>query len=136
MPRNPKQNERIESGCDAEEPETKGRESNLSAMSENPNQNKGIESGDDAGEPKIKEWIESGCTAEKPETKGRDRIWARCRRTRIKTKGSNVSKGAKKGLCPSLRYQYHVRNPQLHIKSKSQSLKYYKHSFLRKSPPH
>ena len=133
MPKNLKQNEGIESGRRTRN-KTKG--SNLGVMPENLKKNKGIESGRDA---------------EEPETKQRDRIRARCRRSRNKMngsnlgtmlenpkqkKGSNVSKGVKKGLCPSLRHQYHVRNPPLHIKSKSQSLKYYKHSFLRKSPPH
>ena len=101
--------------------------SNPGAMLENLKQNEGIESRRDAREPKSKQ---------------RGRIWARCLRTQNKRKGLNpgamsenpkqkkglnVSKGANKGLCPSLRHQYHVRNPVLHIKSKSQSLKYYKH---------
>ena len=50
--------------------------SNPGAMLENLKQNEGIESGRDAGEL---------------ETKRRDRIQARCRRTRNKTKGSNPS---------------------------------------------
>ena len=63
----------------------------MGAMQENSNQNKGIESGCDAEEPKIKnEGIESGCNAKEPESKQRDRIWARCPRTRNKTKGSNL----------------------------------------------
>ena len=66
--------------------------SNPGAMPENLKQNEGIESGRDAGEPETKE-------------------------------GSNVSKGVEKRLCPSLRQQYHVRNPPFHIKSKSQTLK-------------
>ena len=56
MLENPKQNEGIESGRDAEEPETKQKCPNLGTMSENPKQKK----------------------------------------------GSNMSKGAKIGLCPSL----------------------------------
>ena len=63
---NPNQNKGIESGCDAGEPKTKGRDriwaqcqrtqnkrkgSNSGAMPENSKQKKGIESGRDAGEP-------------------------------------------------------------------------------------
>ena len=59
-------------------------------MQENPNQNKGIESRRDVIELEIKnEGIESGHDAREPESKQRDRIWARCPRTRNKTKGSN-----------------------------------------------
>ena len=120
MSENLKQNEGIESGRDAEEPETKRRDrirarcwrtqnktkgSNQSTMPENPKQKEGVESGRDAGEPKTKEGIE--------------RVHRR-----------------KERAMPSIRHQYHVRNPPLHIKLKSQSLKYYKHSFLRKIPPH
>ena len=83
-------------------------------MLENPKQIEGIESEHNVGEL---------------EKKIRDRIRARCWRTWNKKKGSNpsmmpenpkqkkgsnVSKGAKKGLCPSLRHQYNVRNPPLH----------------------
>ena len=69
MPKNPKQNEGIESGRDAKEPKTKGRDqiwarcqrtwnkrkgSNLGTMPENPNKNKRIEFGHDAREPEKK----------------------------------------------------------------------------------
>ena len=129
IPENPKKKgmDRIRARCRRTWNKRKG--SNQVTMSENSKQKEGIESG----------------------RKGRDRIQGRCPRTRNKKKGLNLStmpenpkqkkgskvfKGANKGLCPCLRHQYHVRNPPLHIKSKSQSLKYYKHSFLRKSPPH
>ena len=62
----------------------------MGSMPKNPNQNKGIESRSDAREPEIKkEGIESMRNVREPKTKGRDQIWARCPRTRNKTKGSN-----------------------------------------------
>ena len=54
MPEKSKQNEGIESGRNAEEPETKGRDLNLGAMPENSKQNEGIKSGCDVGEHKTK----------------------------------------------------------------------------------
>ena len=74
MPKNPKQNEGIESRHDVREDETnedagvknKRKGLNSGTMPENLKQNEGIESGHDIGEPK---------------TKQRDRIRARCRRT-------------------------------------------------------
>ena len=89
-------------------------------MLENSKQKKGSNLGTIPENPKQKKGSNLGTMPENPKQK----------------KGLNVSQGAKKGLCPSIRHQYHVRNPPLHIKSKSQSWKYYKHSFLRKSPPH
>ena len=136
MPENLKQNEGIESERDAGELETKQRDRIRARCRRTRNKTKGSNMGAMPESPKQNEGIESRRDAREPETKRTDRIWARCRRTRNKMKGSNVSKGAKKGLCPSIRHQYHVRNSPLHIKSKSQSLKYYEHSFLRKSPPH
>ena len=61
----PKQNEGIEFGRDAREPET-NEGSNLGGIPENPKQNEGIEFGRDTREL---------------ETKVRDRIWERCQRT-------------------------------------------------------
>ena len=96
VPKNPKQNEGIESGRDAEEPETKRRdqirarcqrnqnkmkESNSSAMSENPNKTKGLNPSTMPKNPKQKEGIESGHDGVELETKRKDQIWARCWRT-------------------------------------------------------
>ena len=97
MLENPKQNEGIESGRDAREPETKQRDriqarcwrtrnktkgSNLSVMLENPKQNKGFKFDRDAGEP---------------ETKGSDEIRAQCRRTRNKRKDRKCLKAQRRG---------------------------------------
>ena len=83
MLENPKKKEGIESGRNAGEPETNGRDqiwaqclrtrfkrkgSNLDVMPKNPNQKEGIESRHDAGEPEIKkEGIKYRCNAKELE---------------------------------------------------------------------
>ena len=130
-------------------------------MLENPKQKEGIKSEHDAGEPEIKrDQIRARCRRTR---KKNDRIRARCQRTRNKRKGSNPgammenskqkegikserdagepktkTKGSNLGtmLKQNEEIECVQRCPPLHIKSKLQSWKYYKYSFLRKSPPH